>query len=158
MLGVDRAIQAFDAADGAKLWQVQRPGDPLTLSQTGVITAFRNTLVVGQGPRMAGFDPVGPSLRWEVPLGSPRGANEVERLADLVGPGPAHRRPGLRALVPGGGRLRRRAARHGRVDEGVGGTDAIGGDAELVFSADASDRLSAFRHARPATSPGRRKR
>ena len=86
VLGVDRAIQAFDAGDGAKLWQVQRPGDPLTLSQTGVIAAFKNTLLAGQGPRMAGFDPVGPSLRWEVSLGSPRGANEVERLADLVGP------------------------------------------------------------------------
>jgi outer membrane protein assembly factor BamB len=59
VLGVDRAVQGFDAADGAKLWQVQRPGDPLTLSQTGVITAYKNTLVVGQGPRMAGIDPVG---------------------------------------------------------------------------------------------------
>ena len=58
VLGVDRAVQAFDASDGAKLWQLQRPGDPLTLSQTGVIAAYKNTLVVGQGPRLAGIDPV----------------------------------------------------------------------------------------------------
>lgn len=147
VLGVDRAIQAFDAGDGAKLWQVARSGDPLTLSQTGVIAAFRNTLIAGQGPRMAGFDPVGPSLRWEVPLGSPRGANEVERLADLVGP-----------VVRTGDLVCARSfqASVGCVDaqlgtiawtKAIGGTDAIGGDAELVFSADASDRMSAFRTA-----------
>lgn len=147
VLGVDRAIQAFDANDGVKLWQVARPGDPLTLAQTGVIAAFKNTLVAGQGPRMAGFDPVGPSLRWEVPLGSPRGANEVERLADLVGP-----------VVRTGDLVCARSfqAAIGCVDaqlgtvawsKAIGGIDAISGDAEFLFGADASDRLSAFRTA-----------
>jgi outer membrane protein assembly factor BamB len=75
VLGVDRTVQAFDAADGIRLWQLQRPGDALTLSQTGVVAAFKNTLVVGQGPRMAGIDPVSATVRWEAPLGSPRGAN-----------------------------------------------------------------------------------
>ncbi|MEO8836269.1 MAG: outer membrane protein assembly factor BamB [Caldimonas sp.] len=144
VLGVDRAVQAFDAGDGAKLWQVQRPGDALTLSQSGVIVAFKNTLVVGQGPRMAGIDPVGPQLRWEVPLGSPRGANEVERLADLIGP-----------VVRSGDLVCARSvqAAVGCVDaergtvvwtKAIGGTDAIGGDGELLFGADASDRISAW--------------
>jgi outer membrane protein assembly factor BamB len=147
VLGVDRTVQAFDATDGIRLWQVARPGDPLTLSQTGVITAFKNTLVVGQGPRMAGIDPVAATVRWEVPLGSPRGANEVERLADLIGP-----------VVRSGDLLCARSfqAAVGCVDaqlgsvawsKTVGGTDAIGGDGELVFGADASDRLSAWRTA-----------
>jgi outer membrane protein assembly factor BamB len=35
---------------------------------------------------MTGVDPLAGTVRWEVPIGSPRGANEVERLADLVGP------------------------------------------------------------------------
>jgi outer membrane assembly lipoprotein YfgL len=145
VLGVDRSVQAFDAADGLKLWQVQRPGDPLTLRQTGVIAAFKDTLIVGQGPRMAGLDPSNGSVRWEVPLGSPRGANEVERLADLVGP-----------VVRVGDLLCARSfqAAVGCVDgqlgniawtKNVGGTDAIAGDAELLFGADASDRLTAWR-------------
>lgn len=147
VLGVDRTVQAFDASDGIKLWQVQRPGDALTLSQTGVIAAFKNTLVVGQGPRVAGIDPVASTLRWEVPLGSPRGANEVERLADLIGP-----------PVRSGDLLCARSfqAAVGCVDaqlgnvawtKTVGGTDAIAGDGELLFGADASDRLSAWRTA-----------
>jgi outer membrane assembly lipoprotein YfgL len=145
VLGVDRTVQAFDASDGIRLWQVQRPGDALTLSHTGVIAAFKNTLVVGQGPRMAGIDPVAATLRWEAPLGSPRGANEVERLADLIGP-----------VVRSGDLLCARSfqAAVGCVDaqlgnlawaKNVGGTDAIAGDGELLFGADASDRLSAWR-------------
>jgi outer membrane assembly lipoprotein YfgL len=145
VLGVDRSVHAFDAGDGVKLWQVQRPGDPLTLRQTGVITAFKDTLVVGQGPRMAGIDPGTGMLRWEATLGSPRGANEVERLADLVGP-----------VVRVGDLVCARSfqAAVGCVDaqlgnvawtKSVGGTDAIGGDAELLFGADASDRLTAWR-------------
>ena len=147
VLGVDRTVHAFDASDGIKLWQVQRPGDALTLSQTGVIVAFKNTLVVGQGPRMAGFDPVTSALRWEAPLGSPRGANEVERLADLIGP-----------VVRSGDLICARSfqaavgcvdAQRGNVawTKTVGGTDAIGGDAELLFGADASDRINAWRTA-----------
>ena len=147
VLGVDRTIHAFDAGDGIKLWQVQRPGDALTLSQTGVIVAFKNTLVVGQGPRMAGFDPITSTIRWEAPLGSPRGANEVERLADLIGP-----------VVRSGDLICARSfqAAVGCVDaqlgnvawtKAIGGTDAVSGDAELLFGADASDRINAWRTA-----------
>ena len=145
VLGVDRTVQAFDALDGRKLWSLQRPGDPLTLAQAGVLSAFKNTLIVGQGPRLAGVDPLVGTVRWEVPIGSPRGANEVERLADLVGPA---------ARI--GNVLCARAfqAAVGCVDgdrgtltwtKNVGGTDAVGGDAEFVFGADASDRMTAWR-------------
>lgn len=147
VMGVDRAVLAFDAQDGRKLWTLQRPGDALTLAQPGVVTAFRNTLVVGQGPRMAGVDPLLGTLRWEVPVASPRGTNEVERLADLVG-------PALRV----GNMLCARAfqAAVGCVDgdtgslrwtKNVGGTDAVGGDADYVFGADATDRITAWRMA-----------
>ena len=147
VLGVDRTVQAFDAQDGAKIWQVQRPGDPLTLSQSGVITAFRDTLVVGQGPRMAGIDPLASTIRWEVAVGAPRGANEVERLADLIGP--ATRTGDLlcaRSFQAGVGCV---DADKGRVmwTKTIGGTDAIGGDSELLFGADASDRLTAWKTA-----------
>ena len=147
VLGVDRAVQAFDAQDGAKLWQVRRPGDPLTLAQAGVIAAFRDTLVVGQGPRMAGIDPTAAVVRWEVPIGSPRGANEVERLADLIGP-PLRTGDLLcaRSFQAAVGCV---DAERGRVmwTKTIGGTDAIGGDSEFVFGADASDRLSAWKTA-----------
>ncbi len=147
VLGVDRAVRAFDAGDGARLWQLQRPGDALTLSQTGVIAAYKNTLVVGQGPRMAAVDPISSAVRWEVQIGAPRGANEVERLADLIGP-----------VVRAGELLCARSFQAGvgcvNGERGaiawtktIGGTGAVGGDAELLVGADASDRLSAWKSA-----------
>ena len=86
VMTVDRAVHAFDAIDGRRLWTLQRPGDALTLAQPGVLTAVRNTLLVGQGAKLAGVDPTAGTVQWEVSMASPRGTNEVERLADLVGP------------------------------------------------------------------------
>ncbi|KNZ32110.1 MAG: membrane protein [Methylibium sp. NZG] len=147
VLGVDRSVNAFDALDGRKLWTLQRPGDPLTLSQSGVIAAFKDTLVVGQGPRMAGVDPLRGTVRWEVPVATPRGTNEVERLADLVGP---PTRFGnvicARAFQSAVGCVN---AERGTLvwTKNTGGTDAVVVDDGYLFGADATDRLTAWRTA-----------
>ena len=145
VLASDRSVQAFDAADGSLLWKVLRPGDPLTLSQPGVIGAFRRNLLVGQGPRLAALDPNSGSLVWEVPIGSPRGTNEIERLADLIGPAAR-----VGELVCA--RSFQAAVGCVQADRGVlawskpiGGTDAVAADSQLVVAADASDRISAWR-------------
>jgi outer membrane protein assembly factor BamB len=85
VLGADRSVSAFDGATGRRLWSQQRPGEPLVLRQPGVILAVGDTLVVGQGGRMAGLNPANGSIRWEAPIATPRGINDVERLVDLVG-------------------------------------------------------------------------
>lgn len=145
VLGVDRRVMAFDALDGRKLWSVQRPGEPLTLAQGGVLAPFKNTLLVGQGPRLAGIDPLNGSLRWEVPIASPRGTNEVERLADLVAP---LARLGdtvcMRAFQSAVGCVN---AERGTLQwtKSVGGTEGVSGNEQFVVGADASDRLTAWR-------------
>jgi len=144
VVSVDRAVHAFDALDGRRLWTQQRPGDALTLSQAGVLAPFGELLLVGQGSRLAGLDPLRGSVMWEVPLASPRGSNEVERLADLVGP-----------AVRSGNRLCARAFQLavGCIDAARGvllwsrnspGVNAIGGDGERLAGADASDRITAW--------------
>jgi outer membrane assembly lipoprotein YfgL len=146
-LGVDRSLHAFDALDGRRLWSTPRTGDPLTLSQAGVLLPVGDTLVAGQGPRLSGFDPLLGSLRWEVPLASPRGTNEVERLADLVAP-----------VVRDGDTICARAfqAAVGCVNttrtalgwaRNFGGANGIGGDAQQIVAADAADRISVWRTA-----------
>jgi hypothetical protein len=84
VLAADRSLAAFDAANGRKLWTSQRPGEPLVLRQPGVLMAVGNTLVAGLSGRMVGIDPDTGAVRWEAPLASPRGTNDVERLVDLV--------------------------------------------------------------------------
>ena len=145
VMGVDRVVHAFDAVDGRKLWVMQRPGDALTLGQVGVVSAVRDTLVVGQGPRMTGVDPVRGTVRWEASVANPRGTNEVERLADLVGPA---------ARVGDVLCVRAFQASVGCVDavrgtllwsRNASGSQAVGADDKVVVAGDGSDRLSAWR-------------
>ncbi|MEJ6005484.1 outer membrane protein assembly factor BamB [Paucibacter sp. AS339] len=144
VLTVDRQVHAFDAQDGRKLWVLRRPGEPLTLAQAGVIGAYKDTLIVGQGARLTGVDPLQGSVRWEVSIGNARGTNEVERLADLVGP-----------MLRNGDMICARSFQSAvgcvNADRGnliwsrnIGGKLGLGGDAKQLFGADGSDRLSAW--------------
>jgi outer membrane protein assembly factor BamB len=82
----DRAVNAFDAQTGRKLWTYTRPGEQLlALRQAGVLLAVGDTLVVGIAGRLVGLNPLNGTLRWEAPIATARGTNDVERLIDLVG-------------------------------------------------------------------------
>ncbi|HQQ71689.1 MAG TPA: PQQ-like beta-propeller repeat protein, partial [Alicycliphilus sp.] len=85
VLAADRSVSAYDAATGYRLWGQQRPGEPLILRQGGVLMAMGDTLVAGLSGRLVGFNPDNGVVRWEAPLASPRGANDVERLVEIVG-------------------------------------------------------------------------
>lgn len=147
VLGSDRSVQAFDALNGRPLWVVRRPGDPLTLAQGSVLAPFKNTLLAGQGARLAGLDPDNGTVRWEVPVAAPRGTNEIERLADLVG-------PAIRVADVVCTRAFQAAVSCVNADRGslvwtknFGGLTGVAADAQLVAAADASDRITAWKAA-----------
>lgn len=145
VLGLDRAVEAYDAQDGRYLWRLQRSSDPLSVNIHGVLMPMGDTLVVGQGARLVGVDPTRGSVRWDLPLATPRGSNEVERLADLVGPalrlGDAICARAFQSAVAcvdvGRGAL--------RWTRNAGGTDAVGGTAAVIVGGDGSDRMSGWR-------------
>jgi outer membrane protein assembly factor BamB len=142
---VDRSVHAFDALDGRKLWSYQRPSDALNLASPGVLMPFKDTLVVGQGPKLSGLDPLRGSLRWEATLASPRGTNEVERLADLVGPA-TRVRDTICARAYQASVACVNAERGSTLwTRNAGGIVGIGADDQMVVGADASDRLSAWK-------------
>ena len=122
-------------------------GDPLTLAQPGLLMAYKDTLIAGQGPRVAGLDPLRGAIRWDVALASPRGTNEVERLADVVAPavrlGETICARSFQAAV---GCVN---AERGTLvwTKNAGGTEGIAADAQVLVGADASDRISAWRSA-----------
>ena len=80
----DRAVSAFDAQTGQRLWSQQRSSDPLLLRQAGLLIPFGDNLLVGWGGRLASLNPLTGAVRWETLVGVTRGTNEVERLVDLV--------------------------------------------------------------------------
>lgn len=143
---VDRSVRAYDVQDGRWLWQYQRPGgEPLALATSGVVTAFRDTLLVGQGARLVGLDPLKGTVRFDVNVGTPRGTNEVERLADLVGPlARVDDEACVRAfqLSVACLELNRGSLRWTRPQAGK---QAVAADERMVVGADGADRLSAWK-------------
>ncbi|WP_341921831.1 outer membrane protein assembly factor BamB [Polaromonas sp. YR568] len=145
VLAADRSVNAFDGQTGRKLWSQQRPSEPLVLRQSGVMLAVGDTLVVGLAGRLTGLNPLNGSIRWEAPIASPRGINDVERLVDLVG-----------TVSRTGNTVCARAfqASVGCVDAQRGvllwtkpanGAQGIDGDDSLVFGTEADGKVLAWR-------------
>jgi outer membrane protein assembly factor BamB len=147
VLGADRSVSAFDGGTGRRLWTQQRPGEPLVLRQAGVILPVGDTLVVGQGGRLAGLNPLNGSVRWEAPIATARGINDIERLVDLVG-----------RVSRVGDSICTRAfqAAVGCVDASRGvvvwtqranGSEGVHGDADSVFGTENDGKVLAWRRA-----------
>jgi outer membrane protein assembly factor BamB len=145
VLGADRSVKAFDASTGQLLWNKNHAADPLALRAPGVLLAVRGTLVASLGNRLAGIDPNSSNVLWDVAIGSPRGTNDVERLADVVAP-----------VTRFGDQVCARAFQTAVacIDAGTGqlqwrkndlGTTGLTGDATLIFGADADGRINAWR-------------
>lgn len=144
-LGADRSVSAYDGQTGRRLWTQQRPGEPLVLKQAGVMLAVGDTLVVGQGGRMAGLNPLNGSARWEAAIATPRGINDIERLVDLVG---RVSREGnvvcARAFQAAVGCV---DAVRGAVlwSQRANGSEGVHGDASQVFGTEADGKVVAWR-------------
>jgi outer membrane assembly lipoprotein YfgL len=145
VLTADRAVSAFDGQSGRKLWTQQRAGEALVLRHAGVMLAVGDTLVVGLSGRLAGLIPTTGASRWEAPLASPRGLNDVERLVDLVG---SVSRVGESVCA------RAFQATVGCVDAGRGtvvwtkpsnGSEGVSGDGTLVFGTEADGKVVAWK-------------
>lgn len=143
-LSADRTVTAFDAANGQRLWQMQRSSDPLVLGQAGVLMAVGDTLVVGVAGRLLGLNPLNGAARWEVPVAVSRGTNEVERLVDLVA--------GV-SRMQSNVCVRSYQAAVACVDASKGallwnkaaaGMTGLAGDAEHVFGTEADSKLMAW--------------
>lgn len=143
--GLDRAVLAFDGQTGQRLWTFQRPGDPLALNQQGVLQPVGNVLWAGVGSRLVAIDPANGTAKQDVVIGNPRGGNEVERLADLVGP--AARDFSLlctRAFQTAVGCVRTTTSSLAW-SRPTSGTQGVALTSDYVVAADASDRLTAWR-------------
>jgi outer membrane assembly lipoprotein YfgL len=144
VLSADRTVRAFDGRTGARLWAQSRTAEPLVLSQPGVLLAVGDTLLVGMAGRLLGLNPINGAVRWEVPVATSRGANEVERLVDLVAP---VSRVGNSVCV------RAYSAAVGCVDAATGslkwtrpaqGATGVHGDARWVYGTESDGRLLAW--------------
>jgi outer membrane protein assembly factor BamB len=143
--GSDFRVTAFDAETGRRRWTYQRATTPLTLRGASEL-AFAGDLVVAgfPGGRLVALANANGAVRWDVVVSEPRGATEVERLADVMG----------RPLVAAGdvcaasyqGRLACFEATNGalRWARELSGMTGPGGDAQRVFVVDAKSHVHGF--------------
>ena len=141
----ERTVMAFDGQKGFQLWTQQRPSEALTLRSPGVLMAVGDTLVVGFSGRLVGLTPDHGSARWEAPIGTPRGVNDVERLVDLVGG--VSRQPNslcARAYSSAVGCVNVSTGRT-TWSHPANGATGLTGDANAVFGTEADGQVMAWR-------------
>ena len=142
---IDNRIAAFDADSGVRRWQLQRPAPALALrSAPGIAIDLQSAYVGLPGGRMVALALSNGGPRWEVAVGDPRGATELERIADVSG---------LPVMV---GREVCAVAYQGRigcVDASTGATRwakefssevGLGADERNIFGADERGNVNAF--------------
>ncbi len=81
----DSRIFGFDAADGKRRWVYQRSTPTLSLrSNVGVVSVGRLTLAGFPGGKLVAIANNNGAAVWEVTVALPKGATELERVADVT--------------------------------------------------------------------------
>lgn len=81
----DGRIFGLAAADGKTRWVNQRTNPPLTVRNSAGGVASRGGVFVGiAGGRLLAIDPKSGALGWEGGVATPKGATELERIADVT--------------------------------------------------------------------------
>ncbi len=83
---VDNHIAAYDSETGKRRWVIERPLPSLILRNTAGMLIESNHVFVGlPGGKLIAIDLTNGAVRWEAAVGEPRGATELERVADVSG-------------------------------------------------------------------------
>ncbi len=84
--GSDNRVSALDVEGGRRRWTFQRQNPTLVLKQTNAALVVPGAAFVGlPGGRLVAIALQNGAVRWESAVAQPRGATEIERIADVVG-------------------------------------------------------------------------
>jgi outer membrane protein assembly factor BamB len=83
----DSRVFGLDAGDGSRKWEYQATSPPLTLrAAPGMVFAGDHAAVAGfPGGRLLVLNTQTGVVMWETTVATPRGDNELERIADIAG-------------------------------------------------------------------------
>lgn len=83
---IDNHMVAYDAENGERRWAIKRSAPSLTLrSAPGMVIAGPTIVAALPGGEMLSIMMASGGVRWEIAVGQPRGATEIERVADISG-------------------------------------------------------------------------
>jgi len=82
----DSRIFAFDAEDGKRRWVYQRASAPLMVRTPAGLSVLQGSVYAGfSGGKLVALGLANGGVRWEATVALPKGATELERVADVVG-------------------------------------------------------------------------
>lgn len=83
---IDNRVAAYDSETGVRKWAIDRPLPPLILrTSAGITLTEKFAMVATPGGKLIALALNNGGLRWEGAIGEPKGATELERVADLTG-------------------------------------------------------------------------
>ena len=142
---VDGRMVGLNESDGKRRWLQQRTNPPLVLRNLGAVTVADDLVFAGMpGGRLVATKASDGSLAWETLVSQPRGATELERIADVAS---APLLDGERVCaVSYQGRLACFDAEKGGLDWYRDASSAAGlaKDEKAIFTADANGVVIAF--------------
>lgn len=81
----DARVFAFDAADGKRRWVYQRSTPALSLRSSAGLVRTEQALLAGfAGGKLVAISPANGAALWEGTVALPKGATELERVADVT--------------------------------------------------------------------------
>lgn len=82
----DSQLAAYGSADGKRRWLYQRAQSTLSLRSHGGLARSGDMIIAGfPGGKLLALSLAGGIQRWEATIAQPKGSNEIERMADVVG-------------------------------------------------------------------------
>jgi outer membrane protein assembly factor BamB len=83
----DSKVFGLKAGDGSRIWEYQAPSPPLTLrAAPGIVLVGEKSAVAGfPGGKLLVLNTETGAVLWETSVATPRGNNELERIADIAG-------------------------------------------------------------------------
>lgn len=142
---VDNSIAAFDAVTGKRRWILQRSVPSLTLrSAPGIAIADGNAYAALPGGRLVAVALNNGGPRWEVAVGEPRGATELERVADTSGMPLLLGREVCAVAYQGRAACFDGITGSARWARNLSSDVGLGGDERFVFAADEAGSLHAL--------------
>lgn len=82
----DGRLHGLSAADGSRKWLYSRNLPALTLRGSGGLVTLDDVLYAGfPGGKLVALNPANGAQLWEATVALPRGATELERVADVMG-------------------------------------------------------------------------
>lgn len=141
----DNQLAAYAVSDGKRRWVYQRAQAPLALRSHSGLARAGDVLYAGfPGGKLLALSLAGGIQRWEATIAQPKGSNEIERLADVVGEPLVHGEQVCVAAFQGRVACVDRASGSLRWARDFSSPGGIAADAGAVYFVDAGDTVFAL--------------